>query len=75
MIETNDYSLDKICMAFSNIVDAKSPFTFNHSLGVANAAVATPRMLGLPRERMMFIRPHILLIRTAFFLVFRALPR
>ncbi len=60
-IKPGDATLDNICMAFSNIVDAKSPFTFNHSLGVANAAVATARMLGLPRERILFIRNAALL--------------
>jgi putative nucleotidyltransferase with HDIG domain len=48
-------------VAFGNIVDAKSPFTYNHSLGVANAAVATARTLGLPRQRIVFLRHAALL--------------
>ncbi len=35
-----DATLDSICLAFAGVVDAKSPFTYNHSNGVANAAVA-----------------------------------
>ena len=42
-----DATLDSVCLAFANIVDAKSPFTFNHSNGVANAAVAMARVLQL----------------------------
>jgi putative nucleotidyltransferase with HDIG domain len=48
-------------MAFSNVVDAKSPFTYNHSVGVANAAVTIARILGLPRERVLFLRHAALL--------------
>lgn len=61
VIRSTDSSLDSICKAFSQIVDAKSPFTYNHSLGVANAAVSAARMLGLPRERVLFIRHAALL--------------
>jgi putative nucleotidyltransferase with HDIG domain len=61
MLEPGGTSLENISLAFSNIVDAKSPFTFNHSLGVANAAVATARVIGLPRERIVFLRHAALL--------------
>lgn len=61
LIQPDDNRLDDICMAFANIVDAKSPFTVAHSMGVANAAVSTARMLGLPRERVLFIRHAALL--------------
>jgi HD-GYP domain-containing protein (c-di-GMP phosphodiesterase class II) len=56
-----DKTLDSICLAFANIVDAKSPFTFNHSNGVANAAVAIARRLGLDASRVLFIRHAALL--------------
>ena len=56
MITDTDTMLDSVCIAFANIVDAKSPFTFNHSNGVANAAVGIARTLGLPREEIVFIR-------------------
>lgn len=57
----DDAALDSICLAFSQIVDVKSPFTFNHSKGVANAAFAMARRLQLPRERIHFIRHAALL--------------
>jgi len=60
-LKRGDKTLDNICMAFSNVVDAKSPFTYNHSLGVANASVAIARILGLPRERVLFLRHAALL--------------
>jgi HD-GYP domain-containing protein (c-di-GMP phosphodiesterase class II) len=51
-----DATLDSICLAFADIVDSKSPFTYQHSNGVANAAVAIARTLGLPAERIRFMR-------------------
>lgn len=61
ILEPGDNTLDSICLAFAQIVDAKSPFTFNHSNGVANAAVATASKLGLRRERIVFLRHAALL--------------
>jgi len=61
IMNSSDTTLDNICMAFANIIDAKSPYTLNHSVGVANATVATARMLGLPRERVLFLRHSALL--------------
>ena len=61
IMDAGETNLDNVCTAFSNIVDAKSPFTFNHSLGVANAAVAVGRTLGLPRERILLLRNAALL--------------
>ncbi len=51
IMEEGDTTLDAICLAFAQIVDAKSPFTYNHSNGVANAAVAIGRTLGLDTAR------------------------
>jgi HD-GYP domain-containing protein (c-di-GMP phosphodiesterase class II) len=31
--------IDNICRAFAEVIDAKSPYTFTHSMGVAEAAV------------------------------------
>jgi putative nucleotidyltransferase with HDIG domain len=56
-----DETLDAICIAFAQVVDAKSPFTFNHSNGVANASVTIARQLGLPRDRVIFVRHAALL--------------
>ena len=35
----NDTTIDSICLAFADIIDAKSPFTYQHSNGVADAAM------------------------------------
>ncbi len=43
--------LDKICMAFAMIVDAKSPFTANHSRRVAEYASLLGARLGLSVEQ------------------------
>jgi putative nucleotidyltransferase with HDIG domain len=43
--------IDTICEAFAEVVDAKSPFTYRHSLGVANAANAIARQMDLPEAR------------------------
>lgn len=56
-----DTTLDSICLAFAQIVDAKSPFTFRHSNGVANAAVAIGQTLGLDPARILFLRHAALL--------------
>jgi HD-GYP domain-containing protein (c-di-GMP phosphodiesterase class II) len=60
-LKFGDNTLDTICVAFAQIVDAKSPFTYNHSNGVANAAVAIGQKLNLPPERIMFVRHAALL--------------
>jgi HD-GYP domain-containing protein (c-di-GMP phosphodiesterase class II) len=56
-----DDTLDNICGAFAQIVDAKSPFTYNHSNGVANASVTIAMRLGLSPERVIFVRHAALL--------------
>jgi HD-GYP domain-containing protein (c-di-GMP phosphodiesterase class II) len=56
-----DATLDAICLAFAQIVDAKSPFTYRHSNGVANAAVAIARTLQLEPKRILFLRHAALL--------------
>ena len=45
------FVIDRICVAFAATVDAKSPYTYTHSTGVARAAVRMGKVLGLnPRE-------------------------
>jgi putative nucleotidyltransferase with HDIG domain len=56
-----DVTLDAICQAFATIVDAKSPFTYYHSNGVANAAVAIGKRLSLESSRILFVRHAALL--------------
>lgn len=54
-------TLDNICLAFADVIDAKSPFTFTHSNGVAEAAVAIAERLSLPKDEIAFIRRAALL--------------
>jgi putative nucleotidyltransferase with HDIG domain len=49
--ELADSDIDSICQAFAAVVDAKSSFTFTHSIGVTDAAVAIARELGLAPTR------------------------
>jgi HD-GYP domain-containing protein (c-di-GMP phosphodiesterase class II) len=57
----NEETIENICQAFAEIVDAKSPFTYGHSNGVANAAIGISRQLGLPEEDITFMRRAALL--------------
>ena len=42
--------VDQVCLAFSEVIDSKSPFTYRHSQGVAQAAVEIGRHFGLPEH-------------------------
>lgn len=53
--------IDNICEVFAWVVDAKSPFTFRHSVGVLESAVAIGDALGLKAERMQMLRRAALL--------------
>lgn len=53
--------IDAICETFADVVDAKSPFTYRHSLGVMDAAVAIGNVMGLPADRMQVVRRAALL--------------
>jgi putative nucleotidyltransferase with HDIG domain len=53
--------IDSICQAFAEVIDAKSPYTFNHSLGVANASVAIAEALALAPIMITTIRRAALL--------------
>jgi putative nucleotidyltransferase with HDIG domain len=48
--------VDEICGAFAEVVDAKSPFTFRHSNGVAEAAVRIAETLGMTSEEVTLLR-------------------
>jgi len=54
-------TIENICQAFAEIVDAKSPFTYRHSTGVAAAAVGISQQLGLREEDITFMRRAALL--------------
>jgi HD-GYP domain-containing protein (c-di-GMP phosphodiesterase class II) len=53
--------IDLICEAFADVVDAKSSFTFRHSLGVTEAADRIAATLGLDQERRRFVHRAALL--------------
>jgi putative nucleotidyltransferase with HDIG domain len=46
----DEATLDCIARTFAEVVDAKSPWTFGHSLGVAQIALGIAQVLGLPDE-------------------------
>ncbi len=48
--------LDRVCLAFSQVVDAKSPWTFRHSEGVARISVGIAEHLGLSFDEQRDIR-------------------
>ena len=56
-----DDDLDRIAEAFAQVIDAKSPYTFNHSTGVAAFAVAVGRELGLDDDAVRSLRRAALL--------------
>ena len=53
--------IDTICEAFADVVDAKSAFTFRHSMGVKEAAVSIGRQMGMSGERLQMLRRAALL--------------
>jgi putative nucleotidyltransferase with HDIG domain len=55
-IDLDADDIDRICEAFADVVDAKSPFTYRHSIGVAAAALGIAQAMGLSEERIHFIR-------------------
>jgi putative nucleotidyltransferase with HDIG domain len=55
------HQIDQICEAFADVVDAKSHFTFRHSLGVATAAFGIAETMGLAPERVQLVRRAALL--------------
>ncbi len=57
----SELDIDNICEAFADVVDAKSPFTYRHSLGVRDAAIAIGDVLGFDVNRMTMLRRAALL--------------
>jgi putative nucleotidyltransferase with HDIG domain len=53
--------IDAICETFADVVDAKSPFTYRHSVGVMDAAIAIGNVLGLSPDRLQLLRRAALL--------------
>jgi putative nucleotidyltransferase with HDIG domain len=57
----NEDAVDNICVAFAEVIDAKSPFTYRHSSGVADAALEIARWLGMSARQMKLLRRSALL--------------
>jgi putative nucleotidyltransferase with HDIG domain len=53
--------VDRVCEAFAGVVDAKSPFTYEHSIRVAGMAVEIAREMGMEPERVNLVRRAALL--------------
>jgi len=60
-LTATEENIDGICLAFADIIDAKTPFTFQHSNGVADAAVTIANALGLPEKDVKTLRRAALL--------------
>lgn len=53
--------VDRVCEGFADVVDAKSSFTYHHSIGVMQAAVGISRQLGLaPAQEQLIYRAALL---------------
>jgi putative nucleotidyltransferase with HDIG domain len=61
VLPSDEATLDNICLAFADVIDAKSPFTYRHSTGVAGAAVAIARTLSMSEPEVTLIRRSALL--------------
>jgi putative nucleotidyltransferase with HDIG domain len=60
-IEASEDTIDDICVAFADVIDAKSPFTYRHSSGVAETAVEIARYLGMGEQSIRELRRAALL--------------
>lgn len=61
LLPADEDTLDRICLAFADVIDAKSPFTYRHSTGVAGAAVAIANQLSMSPAEVTLIRRAALL--------------
>jgi putative nucleotidyltransferase with HDIG domain len=53
--------IDLICSGFADVVDAKSPFTYRHSVATTEAAVLISNAMGLAPDRVQVVRRAALL--------------
>jgi putative nucleotidyltransferase with HDIG domain len=60
-LRAGERQIDNIAEAFADVVDAKSPFTYCHSLGVKDAAMYIARQMGITGERAKLIERAALL--------------
>lgn len=61
MVDADDARLDRVVEAFAGVIDAKSPYTHDHSRRVAGYAVAAATRLGFGAERLVRLRRAALL--------------
>lgn len=54
-------AIDNICVAFAEVIDAKSPFTYRHSTGVANTSGEIARWFGMSVKEQKMLRRAALL--------------
>lgn len=60
-LPADEAALDRLAMGFSEVVDAKSPWTFQHSRGVADLAEGIAGVLGMDGRRLRRLRRAALL--------------
>jgi putative nucleotidyltransferase with HDIG domain len=60
-LTANDETIDNICFAFADVIDAKSPFTYRHSNGVADAALEIAEWFGMSDQQKRELRRAALL--------------
>jgi putative nucleotidyltransferase with HDIG domain len=60
-LPASEQRIDSLCEAFAGIVDAKSPFTFQHSTGVTDVASQLSERMGLDPANVTMIRRAALL--------------
>ncbi len=60
-MNADEDAIDNICSAFAEIIDAKSPFTYRHSNGVADAALDIGRCFGFSVRDLKLLRRAALL--------------
>ncbi len=61
VVTIDDDTLDRYAEAFAGVIDAKSPWTYSHSNGVASIAIALGRRLGMPERELRVLRRAALL--------------
>ena len=55
IVRAGERQVDSIAEAFADVVDAKSSFTYKHSLGVTSAAMRIARELGFAGDRLKLV--------------------
>jgi len=60
-LTADDETIDNICFAFADVIDAKSPFTYRHSNGVADAALEIAAWVGMNDQQKRELRRAALL--------------